>query len=395
MLSVKEAFQKVLNTSISLNTEEVSIKNSSQRVLATDIYSTREQPPFDRVAMDGIAINIEKQILAKYKIENIQPAGTPQVTLENIENCVEVMTGATLPKNCNCVIPYETINIQDGYATLINKEHKEYQNIHKQGQDYQKDSMILSKNKIITSPIQAIIASQGNSTVEVYKLPRIFIISTGSELIEPGNEIEKHQIYMSNSYAIETELIAQGFNDTHRIHIIDDYNETLNKIKNCLEQADILILTGGVSAGKFDYVPKVLKELKAVEVFHKIKQKPGKPLWYGTYMNKQIFALPGNPVSCLITLRRYVIESLKYSMGINDSVLSARLGDTVQFNKDFTLFQPVNVSSDNEGSLIAVPVNGNGSGDFYCLGMSSGFLELPEDLLTYDKGAVFNYFPWG
>jgi molybdopterin molybdotransferase len=395
MLSVNEAFKIILSTSIKLEIEEIKINDATNRTLAQDIISTRQQPPFDRVAMDGIAIHINKPIADQYKIEGIQPAGSPQLTLINLDNCIEVMTGAILPKNCNCVIPYEKINIHEGYASLANKEIKLFQNIHKKGHDYNKDTLIINKMKLITSPIQAIIASQGNSRVQVFKQPSIFIISTGSELVELDEKIEQHQIYMSNSYAIESELIAQGFSNISRIHIVDDYQVTLNKIKQCLDKAELLILTGGVSAGKFDFVPQVLKELEVNEGFHKVKQKPGKPFWYGTKDNKQIFALPGNPVSCLATLRRYVIESLKHSMGQENKPVYATLDSKVEFSRRFTLFQPVSLVSTKEGSSIAKPIKGNGSGDFYSLGESTGFLELPENESIYEQGQSYRYFAWG
>lgn len=395
MISVNDAFKLILETKIKLDTEVIHISQCRDRVLAEDIFSYKDQPPFDRVAMDGIAINLDKVIQKQYTITGLQAAGTEQLQLKDKGHCIEVMTGAILPRGCNCVIPYEKIKVEEGKAFINENNFKEFQNVHKKGVDYKEGVKILNKEVKITSSIMAILASQGKSKVRVYKIPQIVIISTGSELIDMDRPTLPHQIYMSNSYALENELHSQGFTNTQRIHIVDDQQRTITKIKECLEKADVLILTGGVSKGKFDFIPGALKEIGAKEVFHKIKQKPGKPLWYGIFENKQIFALPGNPVSCLMTLRRYVIESLKDSIHMSRSKQTATLSKDVTFNKPFTLFKAVTTHFDKDGKLIATPIQSNGSGDFYSIGHSSGFLELDEDKTLYKKDTSYTYYPWG
>lgn len=395
MISVSEASQIIKSTCPERQTEFIDLELAHKRILAQQILSSREQPPFNRVAMDGVAINFNGKVLDNYNIEGVQAAGSPQLELKNNKNCIEVMTGSILPKNCNCVIQYEKTEISGGVVTLDVESLSDFQNIHSKGADYKAKEVILEKDLIITSSISAIIASQGKRKVEVYKSPKIAIISTGSELVELDQEAKDYQIHMSNSYAIEHELKNHDINNTTRIHITDDKDSTHQKIEECLNQYDILILTGGVSKGKFDYVPETLAKLGVEKHFHKIKQKPGKPMWYGTFKNKQIFALPGNPVSSLVCLRRYVLPSLLSGSDATISGTPCVLADDITFKRAFTLFAPIKISINEKGEQVGTRIKTNGSGDFYSLGKSSGFLELPENLEVYKKGEVYTYYSWG
>lgn len=396
MISSQKALEIVLSTTPEREIEEKHINKCVGSILAENIYAKRNQPPFNRVAMDGIAIhyNSQESILDSYTIEGVQAAGSPQLELKDQKGCIEVMTGAMLPAGCNTVIPYERTTIENGKASINLDSIEEWQNIHKMGSDYKKDELLIKKHTKITAPVKAVIASQGSSKVSVFKTPAIAIVSTGSELVEQDSPVEDYQIYMSNNHAIDHELKAYGLNDNHLIHISDSKDETEKILKSCLEKYDIIILTGGVSKGKFDFVPDALLKLEVEKHFHKIKQKPGKPMWYGTYKNKQVYGLPGNPVSCLINLNRYVLPALNKSCGATSKSYYATLDEDVTFKKDFTLFKPVTIQSDRSGHLIATPVKSNGSGDFYSLSLSDGYLELPAESSTFDKGTTYKFFPW-
>ena len=398
MIDSKTAIKIIQDTSPKTRElESIHIQKANKRFLAEDIVATREQPPFDRVMMDGIAIqvssnNLSLNILDHYKIEGTQAAGHPQLSLASNSGCIEVMTGAMLPVNCNCVIPYENINIENKQASIIDKEVAPFQNIHPQGSDYIQGEVLVKKGFSISSPIAAVIASQGKSQVKVYKLPKVAIITTGTELVDLDHEVAAYQIYMSNSYAIEQELKNQGMQEVEKVHIDDNEEITRQKIQECLNKFDTIILTGGVSKGKFDYVPKTLCELGVEKHFHKIKQRPGKPMWYGSFKNKQIFALPGNPVSSLVCLRKYVIPALKPTAS---KIKKVKLNQEIQFSKDFTLYKPVKVINTINGDMVAEPINSNSSGDFYSLGLSDGFIELPAEEKVFKAGETFNYYPWG
>ena len=395
MINVSEADDFILNSTPIFEEEIIDIELSMGRILFQDISSIRNQPPFHRVTMDGIAINSNNKRNV-YKIEDVQAAGSPRLNLKSQDNCIEVMTGAALPHGCDCVIPYEQVLIskENESASIKTEDIIEMKYIHLEASDYKKGNTLLTKGTLITSPVVAILASQGKREVSVFKRPKIAVISTGSELVELNSEVLPHQIYMSNSYAITSELEKFGIQSIKRIHIVDDKDSTEKKIKELLYGNDILIITGGVSMGKFDYIPEVLSKLGVEKIFHKIKQKPGKPMWYGIKDHKQIFALPGNPVSCLVCLRRFVIPSLIKSQGYKVKEMYGELAKKVEFNKDFTLFKPVTTSYSKGGQLLLTPVESNNSGDFYSLGKSDGFVELPGEKIVFNKAESYKYYPW-
>lgn len=396
MIHVEEAQKIILDSTKLRATKNANINDCLGNTLAEDIHASLNQPPFNRVAMDGIAINFDTTLgsLKDYKIEGVQAAGSAQLKLENDKNCIEVMTGAILPEGTNTVIPYEQVEINDGVATIITETMTLFQNIHSMGVDYKKGDLLLKKNTKITAPIKAVIASQGNAEVKVFQTPKIAIISTGSELVELGNDIKEYQIYKSNTYAIDHELRANNYTDNDMIHIPDTPEDTEKILKDCLEKYDLLVLTGGVSKGKFDYVPDTLNKLGVEKHFHKIKQKPGKPMWYGTFNEKQIFALPGNPVSCLICLNRYVLPAISKSYSNELKTEYATLTADVNFKREFSLFKAVEVEMNEKGNLLATPVQSNGSGDFYSLSFSDGYVELPADKQVFKAGETFKYFKW-
>jgi molybdopterin molybdotransferase len=395
MITVSEAENLILSSTLVSKEEIVDIESSMGRVLFNQVTSIRNQPPFHRVAMDGIAIDSTSKNLI-YMIENIQAAGKPKLNLDNINHCIEVMTGAVLPEGCDCVIPYENIHLskENKTATIDLKDKVKMRNIHPEASDYKEGEILLTKGTLITSPVIAVLASQGKREVSVFKQPKISVISTGTELVELNQDILPHQIHMSNSYAIASELKKFGIVSVNRVHIVDDLETTENLIRDLFKNNDILILTGGVSMGKFDYIPEVLSKLGVKKIYHKIKQKPGKPMWYGTKDDKQVFALPGNPVSCLVCLRRYVIGSLNKSMGQKPQSANGKLTQALEFKKDFTLFKPVSTSYSKNGELLLTPINSNGSGDFFSLAHSDGFVELPAQSTTFGKDEQYNFYAW-
>lgn len=391
-LAEKLVLEKVSETSIA----DTDLLSSYSCILKEDIHADRDNPPFNRVTMDGIAINYSSYLQGNksYKIEDTQKAGEVQKKLLDSNNCLEVMTGCVLPLNCNCVIKIEDIDIDNGYAHLKSTLNSlEMQNIHIKGTDYKKDQILIKKNTKILSTHTGIIASVGKSKVKVAKNLSFAIVSTGDELIEPGKTIDNHQIYMSNSYAINNAVKSLGDYKTQIFHIIDDQEILSIQLKNILDSFDVIILSGGVSMGKFDYLPDILQSLNVKNIFHKVKQKPGKPLWFGMFNNKPVFALPGNPVSALICFYKYIKPFITKSM--SDKVIDEYviLNEDFTFKKDLTCFQPVKINNVS-GSLIADIVKINTSGDYFSLSHSDGFIELPGSESFFQKGYIAKFFRW-
>jgi molybdopterin molybdotransferase len=400
MISVKEAEELILSNSSPADSTLVDIQKIQGEVLRQPVVADRDYPPFNRVAMDGIAISYSrwKEGRLKYPIENCQRAGEPQKILENADSCIEVMTGAPLPKGTDTVIRYEDVHITDGSASIDGGlDLKKMQNVHLQGADCSKGDVIDNECRILNAPYSAILAAVGLSKVQVSLRPVISVVSTGDELVRVSDTPSDFQIRQSNSDALMSSLRANGFNNIHNFHLHDDEDEILSSLGDILDSSDVIIISGGVSKGKFDFIPGALIKLGVQEVFHKVKQRPGKPLWFGVAKeNKTVFGLPGNPNSSLICLHRYVLPSLWKSLGINLAELRpyAVLEEDYKFEKELTCFLPVKIAYHDDGTTTAKPITLSGSGDFTSLAKSSGFIELSEEQNYFKRGNAFPLYLW-
>ena len=296
----------------------MSFANSLGRVLKENIYADRDFPPFNRVSMDGIAIShrVFEEGQRVYKVEGIQAAGSEQMTLSNTQNCIEVMTGAVLPENANVVIPYEQTVIENGIAKVSITEVSHFKNIHKKGKDKMQGDLIISKNTLISSAEIGILATVGKSTVKVAKNPKVMIVSTGDELVEVNQTPKDFQIRRSNVHTLVSLLKRKGI-ESKTTHITDNKEILKQKIKGFLEDYDVLLFSGAVSKGKFDFIPEILEELGVEKLFHKVAQRPGKPFWFGRKEKKTVFAFPGNPISTFVSCLKYFIPWFQKSIGLN------------------------------------------------------------------------------
>lgn len=380
--------------------ESLPLAQCAGAVLRENIYAERDAPPFDRVAMDGIAVDSSGLSTGerKLRIQATQAAGDPPLVLGSRSACIEVMTGAVLPNGCDSVVAVEELTVQDGHAELAPGVSVDPgQNVHRRGSDSRQGALLVSTGVRLRAPEIAIAAAAGMPRIRVSSQPMLAVISTGNELIEPGEPVLPHQIRRSNAYAIVTELRAQGFQRVADDHITDDLAELKRRLKFHLETHDVLVLSGGVSMGKFDLVPQALDELGVRTVFHKVAQRPGKPFWFGVASSgAAVFALPGNPVSTLLCLRRYVVPALFASLGQAPMAQPEKiaLAAAVTVTPTLTFFMPVRVELDDWGRPWAVPQPTNGSGDFTALAGSDGFVELPPGPNTYAKGFITRLHRW-
>jgi molybdopterin molybdotransferase len=291
----------------------------------------------------------------------------------------------------------ERIDVSDGSAEIeTNHKAKEQQFIHPRGSDHNKGATLLTAGKGITPMDIAVINSCGLTDIEVSRLPSVRVISTGNELVPAGEAIEPHQIRMSNGPAIIAMLEQHGYTDCEHDHLIDEIELLKRKIGEHLECADVLILSGGVSMGKADYVPQVLEELGVKVVFHKISQRPGKPMWFGMGpKNQAVFALPGNPVSTLVCCRQYVLPALNVATGLRGAQPEfAALTQDVTFKPMLTCFLPVRLLSNTSGQVLAMPVHTNTSGDFASLSGTDGYIELPMNETLFSAGTAAQLHRW-
>jgi molybdopterin molybdotransferase len=379
--------------------QKVALSDTCGRVLRQSVVAERDQPPFDRVMMDGIAVRFDAWQTGrrKFRVQGTQHAGDPVQTLGDEGNCIEIMTGASLPEKSDCVIPVERIAIDGGNA-IVEKDYVALrrQFIHPQGSDYRKGQTLLDAG-IRISPMEiAIIASCGLPAVRVSSRPVIRVISTGNELVPAGSAITAHQVRLSNAPALVAMLAMQGYTDCELDHIADEPALLRERLARHLDEATILILSGGVSMGKADYVPGVLADLGVRQVFHGISQRPGKPMWFGMGSRGQaVFALPGNPVSTLVCCRQYVLPTLHAASGraaapARYAVLSAEF----TFEPTLTCFLPVRTSSRDDGVVMATPAPTNTSGDFTALSGTGGYVELAQEQSVFPAGTPVPLHLW-
>jgi len=395
--TIKEASEIINNNTIDFGIEEVNFINSVGRVLKEDIVADRDFPPFNRVSMDGIAFSLEAFNSGQrtFKIEGVQAAGSPQLTLKNKNNCIESMTGAMLPIGCDVVIQYELLSIEDGEAKIDLDTVKSFQNIHKKGLDRVCGDILISKNTLISPAEIGVVATVGKNLVKVAKQPSVIIVSTGNELVEVDESPKEHQIRRSNVYTVIS-LLEKLQIKAETAHILDDKEILKSKINSFLNEYDVLIFSGAVSKGKFDFIPEVLMELGVEKLFHKVKQRPGKPFWFGTKTcaegsrrKKTVFAFPGNPVSTFVNCLKYFYPWHQKSVGLNfENKIKGILSEDFFFKPSLTYFLQVKLK-EKEGKLYATPVLGKGSGDLANLVEADGFLELPDDRTNFLKGEAF------
>lgn len=397
MLTPAEADAAIAAALAPMPREVLRLPSCAGRVLAAPLRAERDAPPFDRVAMDGIAFRFQKGGPRRLRVAGVQAAGSPALTLSADHDCFEVMTGAVMPHGCDTVVPVEDLRMGEGHAELANeREPAPWRHVHRRGSDAKSGDVLLQAGTRLAGPELAVAASAGIAELPVNRIPRIAVISTGDELVEPGEPILDHQVRRSNSYGIAAALTLAGFPPASDLQLPDREAVIRPALDAALEQHDVLVLSGGVSAGRFDFVPGALASLHVQSRFHGIAQRPGRPMWFGTNASgKAVFALPGNPVSVLVCLARYVMPALqRLAGGPRQAPRPVVLARDFRFERPLTFFLPVTLGYDEQGRTIAEPRPTRGSGDFIALAGTDGFVELPPGPATHAAGLVVPFHRW-
>jgi molybdopterin molybdotransferase len=394
MISVSEADQILQEEHFDPLVVSVPIGEATGRVLAEDIRADRDLPPFNRATMDGIAIASSsfRNGNREFAVKGIQAAGVPPLSIGSPAQCIEIMTGAVVPDSTDAVVRYEDLTIKDGKAVVNVNELLPFQNIHSQGKDALRGAMLLRPSQKLSPAEISVMASVGYTTVKVFETPRVAVVSTGDELVPVATRPQPWQVRTSNAHAIAAALTEMGIKATMH-HVTDDERAIQKSLSEILDEHDVVILSGGVSKGKYDFVPAALLHYGIKKKFHEVSQRPGKPLWFGQGKNKTVFALPGNPVSTFMCFHRYAKPWLERSMFQPARRQSAILAKDFDFKPSLTYFLQVSVRHES-GRLMATPDAGGGSGDFANLTNVDGFLELPLGGREFKAGEAFPYYPF-
>jgi molybdopterin molybdotransferase len=372
-----------------------ALSDAHGRILREDLRADRPLPPYDRVAVDGYAFRRDeyRQGVRRFAVAAMQRAGVPALDALHARSCIEVMTGAVLPGGFDAVIKVEdttregeVVSFPDGLG------FEAYENVHRRGADRVAHDTLVSAGVTLAPTHIGVAASVGKTLLQVAPVVTAAVVATGDELVPVGAVPLDHQIRLSNPYAILAALHGAGLATATFAHAGDSTDALGAVIADAL-QRDVVILSGGVSMGRFDLVPQMLTAAGVVTHFHKINQKPGKPMLFGsTPSGKLVFGLPGNPVSALVCLVRYVLPALARAAGAAPSERRVTLGAGFKRPKDRTQFAPVRLAPDAAHGMLAQPVSWNGSGDFAALAASDGFVELPAGMSA--DAATARYFAW-
>lgn len=400
MLTPAEAEELIFSNITPFLREDCPLTAAHGRVLRQDIAADRDLPPFDRVTMDGFALRAAAVAsgVKSFRIEGTQAAGMRPLKLSAADDSsVEVMTGAVLPDGADCVVPYEQTTRDAAQFTLNESVTMAPGSaVHRRGSDHRSGETVLRGGAKLTGREIAVAAAVGAATVVVSVQPRIAVVATGDELVEVDAAVAPHQIRRSNDHALRAALISAGFPRVERFHLRDVKHEIEHQLWHIIAEYDVVLITGGISKGKYDFLPAALAKHGVRKIFQGVAQRPGKPFWFGISQRRTpIFALPGNPVSAYTCLYRYVLPALSHASGMPPvSPRLAVLAKPVTFKPPLAYFLPVKLSSGFRAELLAEPDPSNTSGDFAGLVGTDGFLELPANQTEFPAGTIARFWPW-
>ena len=383
MISVNQALSLILSTEITSKSKTLPITEAFNKTLAVNIHSPIDMPPFRQSAMDGYAVKLSDSDSESFLIKGEIKAGDSiDYNLQPGEG-VRIFTGARVPDDADCIIIQEdTIKIDN--RIKVNKTYKKGQNIRPIGEQIKAKELALEKGSLLTPASIGFLAGLGISEVHVYTPPSVAIIVTGNELVTVGSKLTDGKVYESNSIQLQAALKNEGIEQITHYKVEDEYSSTVNTIINALEYNDLILISGGISVGDYDFVGKALEELKTQEIFYKVKQKPGKPLFYGINQSKHIFALPGNPASSLTCFYMYVIPLIHRLSGRKKIGLqkdTARLkedlikqGDRAQFFKAYVHNRSCQILGGQNSSMLNT------------FSLANALAYLPEDKSELKEG---------
>lgn len=398
MLTVAEADAVLAAETRPAPVEAVPLERAGGRVLREAVRTDRDLPPFDRATMDGVALAHRAWSGGRraFALAFVQAAGQPARELgDPSQAACEIMTGAVLPGGADTIVPYEEVQLEHGRCILPGQGIQQGQYIHPRAADRRAGDILLPAGTLLRPPQVAIAASAGCATVSVSAPPSVAVVSVGDELVELGRPLRTCEARPSNAYGVRATLQQIGCANIELALLRDDPHEMERTLGDLLARFDMLVLSGGVSKGKFDHVPAALARLGVRERFHRVRQKPGQPLWFGASERGQpVFALPGNPVATLVCAHRYVLPYVLRGLGAELPPAAVALAADIALDRPLTHFLPVRLRSAPGEPPMAHLLEYHGSGDYAALAESHGFIELPPREQAYPAGAVVRYHAW-
>ncbi|UJP63598.1 molybdopterin molybdotransferase MoeA [Mongoliitalea daihaiensis] len=391
MISVKQAKEILQHQIPSKRVGKVSLRDAAGLVCGEDIFSPIDVPTFDNSAMDGYAIAWEQGIQS-WELEGEIAAGAKEASPFVEGKAVRIFTGAPIPEGADTVIQQEWVTISGNTISLHNQVPEKGMHVRKKGAQTRIGDCILPKGTFITPGGIGLLASVGMTQISVFLPPRVTVIITGSEIKEVGETLEHGQIYNANGPVLETYLRQEGIQEMNFISVEDHAVSVQEAIQTALSNTDLVLLSGGISVGDYDFVKEGLEKEGVLELFYKIKQKPGKPIFAGIKGQQLIFALPGNPASVITCFNQYVKPAIHQWMGKKadwESKTFLPLASPVKKSPNLTFFLKVKIA-DNQVQILP----GQESFNLIAFAQADGFTEIPEGVDFLDAGEQVAIYLW-
>lgn len=384
MISISKAIDIISKIVIPTHkTKNLLLHEALNFVLAEDVISKINMPPFRQSAMDGYALHLHEG--SSYSVIDEVKAGDNSNPTLLKGQATRIFTGAAVPDSANAIIIQEHVTIENE-KLLCNKPVNLNANIRPLGEQIMEGEIALSKGTKLTEAGIGYLASLGIEKVVVYQKPKTAIIVTGNELVTPGNTLQHGQIYESNSIMLQSVLRKRGITDISLYKSADNFEETKATINSALENNDLVLISGGISVGDYDFVGKALNELNTESLFYKVKQKPGKPLFFGKNKNTFVFALPGNPASALSCFYNYVDRAIAQMSGEEDyELMTLNVASKNTFNKRGDRAQFLKARYCNHEVEI---LDGQNSSMLHTFAISNAMVFIPEDKQNIEVGDI-------
>lgn len=396
MITYEAALKNILENTRVLPAEKVRIEDSAGRVLRENVYSEVNMPPFDKSAVDGYALRSQdaRKIPTVLKCVGLIRAGENLKKRIKKGECAKIMTGAPVPKGADSVVMMEYTTTRGEYVKAL-KTVKKWENVCFRAEDIKAGQKVLEKGAKLFSSHIAVLAAAGKEFVEVTAMPGAAVLNTGGEITPIGRALAKNGIYNSNGPMLRAMLKSDAIEPFLLGIAKDDINELTRMIRRGL-RFDMLLISGGVSMGDYDLVPRVLKNLGARKIFHKVNIKPGKPLFFGRYRNTIIFGIPGNPISSFLAYLLFIRPALRKAMGYKVAGPSFKKGIIDrEFGKKDSRRRFVLVKIRERGaSRVLSPILNRGSADVLALSKADGFMVLGENTKVIKKASFAQFISW-
>ena len=391
-ISVVEARSIILGVMAALPSERVAWADALGRTLAEPIRSRDDIPPFDNSAMDGFAVRTDDlhTLPATLTVTEDIPAGAFPEKAVAPGACARIMTGAPFPEGADAVAPVEWTEATEDGRVQFNQAPTPGQHVRAAGEDVRDGELVFEPGQVITPPTIGMLATLGYAEVEVVQRPRVAVISTGDELVDASEDLRPGKIRNSNGPALAAQVVSAGAGILAPFHARDNVASIRAVVKQALD-ADVLLFSGGVSVGDYDFVKQVLDEMGMELLFWKVRQRPGKPLAFGLLQGRYIFGLPGNPVSSAICFEQYVRPALAKMLGRRELLRprhAARLDAPTPKKPGLHYFARGRAFFDDAGSLRVRDTGPQASNLYSSMVKANCLFHMPEDMENPPAGTV-------